>query len=71
MKSDLPLPAPRRAASQSAPLPPVGPRGLILQISVHGVVPQRQRGPEALLLERLKKRARLYQGLAQMKKPGL
>ncbi len=57
-----------RTKTTLASLPPVGPRGLCLEICHHGVVSQRQRGPEADLLARLKKRARLYQGLAAMKR---
>lgn len=65
MKSSLPLPAPERKANLAS-LPPVGPRGLCLEICVHGLVSQRQRGPIAEVVSRLKKRARLYQGLAAM-----
>ena len=66
MKSNLPMPAERTKAS-FVPLPPVGPRGLCLEIDVHGVVSQRHRGPEAAVLSRLKKRARLYHDLATIK----
>lgn len=68
MKSSVPMPAAERTQTSLASLPPVGPRGLCLEICVHGVVSQRQRGPEADLLLRLKKRARLYQGLAAIKR---
>lgn len=69
MKSNgVPVPTAERTQTNFASLPPVGPRGLCLEICVHGVVSQRQRGPEADLLSRLKKRARLYQGLAAIKR---
>lgn len=68
MKSSLPMPAAERKKSNFSSLPPVGPRGLCLEICVHGVVSQRQRGPEAAVLSRLKKRARLYHGLATIKR---
>lgn len=66
MKSSLPMPA-ERTKTSFASLPPVGPRGLCLEINVHGVASQRHRGPEAAVLSRLKKRARLYHDLATMK----
>jgi hypothetical protein len=67
MKSSLPLPAYERNQPNLATLPPVGPRGLCLEIRISGVVSQRQRGPLADVVGRLKKRARLYQGLAAMR----
>ena len=70
MKSSLPLPTSERTRSLSQPLaslPPVGPRGLCLEIHIHGVISHRQRGPEAKILARLKKRARLYHGLATIR----
>ncbi len=67
MKSSLPMPAADRSKTNFSSLPPVGPRGLCLEICVHGVISQRHRGPEAAALSRLKKRARLYHGLATMK----
>jgi len=68
MKSSLPVPAAERTKTSLATLPPVGPRGLCLEICVRGVVSQRHRGPESDLLLRLKKRARLYHGLATIKR---
>ena len=65
MKS-MPMPVAERTKPSLASLPPVGPRGLCLDICIRGVVSQRQRGPEAAVLYRLKKRARLYHGLASM-----
>lgn len=68
MKSSLPTLAAGRTKTNLSSLPPVGPRGLCLEICVHGVISQRCRGPEATVILRLKKRARLYHDLANMKR---
>ena len=66
MKPSLPLPAYERVNPNLAALPPVGPQGLCLEIRIDGVVSKSQRGPFSQVLARLKKRARIYQGLAQI-----
>ncbi len=66
MKPNLPKPSGERTQANLSSLPPVGPRGLCLEIRVSGVVSQRQRGPIADVVSRLKKRARLYRDLAAM-----
>lgn len=67
MKPKMPLIVDERTNPNLSSLPPVGPRGLCLEIRIGGVVSRRQRGPESEVLARLKKRARLYQGLAEIK----
>ncbi len=71
MKSSLRLPTSERTQSNLSSLPPLGPRGLCFEICLNGKVSQRQRGSVAEVMARLKKRARLYEDLASIRRRSL
>lgn len=71
MKSSLPVPASERSQANMSALPPVGPKGLCLEICVRGVVSHHPQGRESEVLARLKKRARLYYNLASIRRASM